>query len=217
MPRPHNDDCSQALRLIQHMLDQRWTRPIPPALRRHLDQCPACAAWTSLFHHEPYPIPDRPPSGFADRVLAAARPRRQSRRRLVYASALAVAAALLFAVYLRLPGHTSAPGPQPQSPAASLPELLSSVRKEVEQFPDYVRQVKPPSISLLTSLPAFEINAGDDPFAGSLPPLKSLGASLQGAAQPIELPARAAYQKVKQIIDDPQVRKWVESVRSNGG
>jgi hypothetical protein len=215
MAQPGKLTCQEAQELVQRMLDQRQGRPPAGDLRHHLDACPSCSPWNALLTFQPEAALGTLPATFSSRVARLAQRERGIRTWTFRGSMLAAAAAVILALYL---GNQVIPNPEPTlagpaTAATSLPEVFQKVKKEVEQFPAYVQQVRAPSLDMLPAFLTFELAQNHDPIASSLPPFKSLGESLQGAVEPIEIPAKAAYKKVKEIVDDPQLRKWVESVR----
>ena len=53
----------------------------------------------------------------------------------------------------------------------------------------------------------------NDPLAISMPALRTIGSTLQGAIEPYEAPARETMKRVQSLIDEPEVRKWVDNVK----
>jgi hypothetical protein len=87
-----------------------------------------------------------------------------------------------------------------------------SAKQEIEQVPERWQSFRPPSLDFLAALPEFELQVPSDPLTGTMPSVKALGTTLQAAIEPIEAPAKEAYQKVKMIMHDPNLKKWLDNV-----
>jgi hypothetical protein len=218
MARENALTCRQAQAWLQTRLDHRWTHPMPGRLQRHVESCPHCAPWLTLLAYEPSePFPPLP-EGFSRNVVHAVLHRSRRNRSWQGLSRWAAAAAILIALL----GSWWFDGPkQGQRPNAvaqvhakrpDLDSLVVSVKQEWDTIPDRVQQFQSTSINLLALLPEMDFEFSPDPWSESLPVIKSIGGTLQGAVQPLETPAKEAYQKVKMLIDDASMRKWLSSL-----
>lgn len=213
-------NCVEAQKAVHKLLDRRWTKPIPPSLQDHFEDCPRCASWRALLNYEPTDLIGEPASDFADQVIRALHREKAIRHPSVRAGLFASAAALIlvsvFAWSLLRPRPIGSN--QPSIARRDLSELLPvflTVKQEIEQVPERLQRIRPPSFDLLSAFPEMELQVPSDPLTGAIPSVRALGTTLQGAIEPIETPAKEAYQKVKMIIHDPNVKKWFDSV-TNG-
>jgi hypothetical protein len=207
--------CRQAQRLLQRLLDQRWTRPWPLRLQEHFHICGTCRTWQCLFQYEPVETPDLLPANFSERVVRHYF-REQTRRRWIFrGSFLAMAAAVLVTLFL---GKILFTAPeQSREIAKAKPDwqgLVAAVSTEFDAIPNRIMQLGPSSFDL--SLPTLAMPT-PDPWEANLTPVQALGETFQGAVGPLERPAREAYQKVVEFIDEPEVQKWVQRVTQGRG
>jgi hypothetical protein len=206
--------CRQAQKLMQMLLDRRWTRPVPPRLQDHFEECECCQSFLTLFDYQPASPARGPAPDFSNRVIASLKQQGFRKHRLVRQTLFASAAAILislFGWYLRSSNLTSAP---PRNVPDLWPALISA-RQQIERVPEHWQNMQPPSLDLFAALPEFELPIPSDPLTGTMPSVRALGTTLQAAIEPIETPAKEAYQKVKMIMHDPNVKKWLDNV-TNG-
>ncbi len=147
----HNDlTCSQAQHLMQQMLDRRWSKPWPQALRQHLKTCQPCSTWTCLFSYEPAESPGELPQDFSSRIISQARRSSVIRLWTNRGAMLATAAALFLAVYIVM--QSVRPGPtlvKPTTTNPSIDQMLAKVRSDVQQLPQYFRELPTPTLAML--------------------------------------------------------------------
>lgn len=209
---PTNDlTCRHARRLLQRLLDRHWTRPLPVKLRRHLRHCRPCRDWKPLFQYEPAEVPVLPADfaiGVVSRYHWEERRRAWQRR----ASWFAAAAAVLLTLFLGklLPTGTEQPASSVAQARPNLTSLVAEVSRGIETLPQRWKLLSPPSVSWPDI--TFDVPT-PDPLDVSLPPLRSLGDTLQEAVVPLRRPAREVYQRVIEIIDEPELQKWYQTVR----
>jgi hypothetical protein len=216
-----NRTCRQAQTLLQRLLDRHHTGPLPPKLHRHVQACPTCRTWQCLFQYDASGAAGLP-AQFADRVVT--RFRREERlkswlyRGTMFAAAATIAAAFFLGAFLL---KDSPPGPSPlaaQTPEKStrpdLSHLITQWRTDLERLPNNITLVTPtpPEWTVPTiNLPAPE------PYEAGVASLRTLTGSLQGAVEPLQYPAREAYQKVINFVDAPEVQKWFQKVKQGMG
>jgi hypothetical protein len=205
--------CRQAQKMMQMLLDRRWTKPVPPRLQDHLEECQSCRSFLPLFDYEAASVISEPAPDFSDRIITMLKRERSRQprllRRVLAASAAAVIAMTVLASYFLVPGP---------NPKKNVPELLpmwQTAKREIEHVPERLQSWRPPYIDLSAALPEFQLPIPSDPLAGTIPSVQALGTTLQAAIEPIQMPAKEAYEKVKMIIHDPNVKKWLDSV-TNG-
>ena len=93
-------------------------------------------------------------------------------------------------------------------------KLFDDVKKDYVFIQSQLATLQTPSLTIPSTITtALEMPDLDDPLTIGMPAIRTLGTTLQGAIEPYEAPARAAYQKVKTLIDDPNLKKLVETVR----
>jgi hypothetical protein len=157
------------------------------------------------------------PADFAGQVVRRYRRAERVRTLLYRGSLFAAAAAVVLALFLgkvlvggppRLPEVASTRGESPASP--EIMQLVTAVRAGFDKLPDQLSQFSPPSLDL--SVPSFTYQP-PAPLDASLSSIRSLGDTFQGAVEPLERPAKEAYQKVIEIIDEPDLQKWIQKVK----
>jgi hypothetical protein len=213
-------NCQTAQEQMQELLDQRWSKPIPGELQEHLSDCQPCQSWQTLFQLEAVPRHNQEtvPVDFASQVVQ--RYSREQRRNQWFrnTSFLAIAASLLAAVMVWFlptqPNQLARNIKADESPRDISYQLLNAVRKDYVAIQSQISSIPTPSLTIPSTIStAWEFRDLDDPLAIGMPAFRTLGTTLQGAVEPYEAPTRAVFQKVKSLIDDPDVKKAVETVK----
>ncbi|MFO0815489.1 MAG: hypothetical protein U0796_19915 [Gemmatales bacterium] len=209
-------NCLQAEQSIQQLLDERAGHPLPQALSDHLAHCPQCQSWQSLFHLPLPPLGNRVPTGFANRVIERHQWEQRKQRWLRYGSMLALAACLLIAIaawYVTQPGVANVTNASVNELAAAKEKsrrILSNLQDELASIPKISYPWQVPSITvpdMFTELPGM-----NDPLSIGMPAIRTIGNTFQNTIEPLEAPAKAAYDKVKSVIDDPELRKLMSRI-----
>lgn len=210
----NNMTCQSAQQLFQEMLDQRQATALEPSVTEHLTTCEECHAWQLLLGYQP----ERWTHGdlradFARQVVQRYQHERRRQRWLRGGSILTMAASLLIAGFVwfssRPAPFTPLKGNSSELAQLKSRELLTNMRNEFAQLQTQALLIQPPHWTIPASLTDWEFNEYGDALAVSMPAIKTIGNSLQGAIEPYELPAKTAYSKVKAVIDDPEIKKWV--------
>lgn len=212
-------DCQTAQEQLQDLLDQRWTGTLPEPLREHLSVCSPCQTWQVLFSNASS-SGINVPAGFSNRVLARYTRDQRRQRWFRVTSYLAMAASLLIAVLTwiitRPANNTTQPLRHQELAMGKSRELFETMRQDyfdiqtrvVSQFPTPSFPDIPNSLRTAMEFPDL-----DDPFSIGTPAIRNISTTFQGAIEPYEAPARAAYGKVKSMIEAPEVKKLVEKVK----
>ncbi|HQR05591.1 MAG TPA: hypothetical protein PLN21_02155 [Gemmatales bacterium] len=217
MTKPMN--CQTAHTQLNELLDSRSAGPMTADLQAHLVECQACQSWQALFHMQP--TAKSPtfelPADFSKQVLARYS-REQRRMRWIRASSLFAIAASLFVagmVWLTLTQpHQSASAGRSKIPVEEKGrKLLDEISQELDEFQVRVSQLHAPNFSLPRTITEWDLQDVNDPLAVSMPALRTVGSSLQGVLEPFETPARNTMNRVKALIDEPEVKKWVDNVK----
>jgi hypothetical protein len=217
MTKPMN--CQTAHEQLQELLDSRSDGPMPNDLQAHLAECQACQSWQALFHiHSASTTPNiELPADFGKQVLARYSREQRRIRWIGTSSLLAIAASLLVAgmVWLSLP--------QPHQPNRAVTGHELVQEKSLKLYEDAkqgwgelqarVSQLPAPSFSLPTTFTEWDMQDVNDPLAVSMPALRTVGITLQGAIEPYQAPARETMKRVKALIEEPEVKKWVDNVK----
>jgi hypothetical protein len=210
-------NCQQTEEALQKLLDARAGQPLPRTVTEHLAHCAQCQSWQTLLHL-PLPSPGvHVPAGFAGRVVERHQWERRKQRWFRYGSMLALAACLLVGVFtlFNLPANHQAQATLPISNVREqqTTQLFTSIRYGYVALLDQALSIQPPSIPL-PELPSWELPGIDDPFSIGRPALQTISNTFQNTIEPLEAPTKAAIQRVKSVIDDPEVRKFMS--RLNG-
>lgn len=213
-------NCQTAQEQLQELLDQRWAEPISHELQEHLSDCPPCQGMHAIFRTLGLPGQQHHtvPTNFAPNVVARYSREQRRGRWFRTSSFLAVAAALFAAVTLWVintqlnhVARTIKPNEQSQDVPA---RLFDAMRKDYVAIQSQFSSFSTPNLTIPDTLTsAWELPDLDDPLAIGLPAMRTIGATFQGAVEPYEAPARAVLQKVKDWIDDPELKKVVEKVK----
>ncbi len=208
-------NCQAAQDRFQELLDERRGEPLPVDLQEHLTDCVPCQSWQALLSIRPAPFCETVPNQFAERVLQRHQWERRKQRWLRGSSLLALAASLLIACvawYLSIMPKGDLKQPFNQTDVADTrTKIINDLQDGFAKIRTRANTLQLPAISLPDNLPSWELPAAD-PMAYSMPALRTISNSLQGAIEPLEAPAKAAYSKVKSVIDDPELRKWVSKL-----
>lgn len=215
MTNPMN--CQTAHIRLQELLDRRWNSPLPAELQEHLSECQACQSWQTLFHLMPAKATVELSADFAQRVISRYTQEQRRYRWIRTSSILAMAASVIVATFLWL----SWPAQQPLGSTISSIEvaqeksrrLYQNVKQEWSDLQARVSQLPAPSFTIPAALREWEMEDVNDPLAISMPALRTIGSTLQGAIEPYEAPARETMKRVKSLIDEPEVKKWVDNVK----
>lgn len=209
-------NCQAAQDRFQELLDERRGEPLPLDVQEHLSECAPCQSWRVLLLSKPAPFKETVPNQFAERVLQRHQWERRKSRWLRGGSLLALAASLLFAVgvwYVMTPPKNEIS--QINHPADTAQQrsqkLIHEVRVQFASLQSRASSLQAPSIAIPETIIGWELPTAD-PRDYSMPALRTISNSLQGAIEPLEAPAKAAYSKVKSVIDDPELRKWMNKL-----
>jgi hypothetical protein len=214
MTKPMN--CQTAHQQLQELLDRRWNGPMPSELQEHLTECQVCHNWQTLFHLQPRSPIVELSSDFSQRVVSRYTREQRRYRWIRTSSILALAASVVIAafVWLSLPAH------QPRGRAISSEvaqeksrRLYQNVILEWSDLQARVSQLPAPSFTIPAAFRDWEMEDVNDPLAISMPALRTIGSTLQGAIEPYEAPARETMKRVQSLIDEPEVKKWVDNVK----
>lgn len=209
-----NMTCHDAQQVIQQLLDQHQAQSMPPAVAEHLQSCSTCRPWQALLvYHPTKMIPGEIRPDFAQQTIQRYQQERGRQRWLRGGMFLALAASLFIAGMVWFTSQPAITNPSPvnrqELAQVKSRELLKSMRQEFAALQQQASQLQAPSWSIPGTLPEFELIDYSDAIAISMPAIRTIGHSLQGAMEPYEMPAKAAYTKVKAVMDDPTVKKWV--------
>ncbi len=215
MTKPMN--CQTAHDQLQELLDHRCNGPMPTELQDHLSECQACQSWQTLFHLQPGSATVELSADFTQRVVSRFA-REQRRYRWIRTSSIfAMAASVMVAtfVWLSLPAHQ--PPGRPISSYEVAQEksrrLYQNVKQEWSDLQARVSQLPAPSFTIPATFSHWDLEDVNDPLAISMPALRTIGSTLQGAIEPYKAPARETMKRVQSLIDEPEVRKWVDNVK----
>jgi len=92
-------------------------------------------------------------------------------------------------------------------------KLYENARQEWGVLQAQVSQLSTPSFSLPSTFTEWDMQNVNDPLAVSMPALRTVGITLQGAIEPYQTPARETMKRVKALIDEPEVKKWVDNFK----
>lgn len=209
-------NCQAAQDRFQELLDERRGEPLPLDVQEHLSECAPCQSWRVLLLSKPAPFCEKVPNHFAERVLQRHQWERRKSRWLRGGSLLALAASLLFAVgvwYVSVPnkGEMSQVNNASDTAQERSQKLIDDMRMQLASLQSRASSFQAPSIVLPETIIGWELPP-TDPLDYSMPALRTISNSLQGAIEPLEAPAKAAYSKVKSVIDDPELRKWMSKL-----
>lgn len=209
--------CQTAHDQLQELLDRHDNRPMPAELQDHLTSCQACQSWLTLFHIQPASATFDLSPDFAQRVVSRYTREQRRYRWIRNSSILAIAASLLVAtfVWFSLPiPHTPARTNSGYEVAQEKSrQLYQNVKQEWSDLQARVSQLPAPSFTIPATFTQWDMEDINDPLAISMPALRTIGSTLQGAIEPYEAPARATMKRVKALIDEPEVRKWVDDIK----
>jgi hypothetical protein len=217
MTKPMN--CQLAHEQLQELLDNRSGEMMPNDLQAHLTECQACQNWQALFHI--HPAKTRPnvelPADFGKQVLARYSREQRQIRWIRTSSLLAIAASLLMAGFvwfsLLQPPHQVRPVTGYELAQEKSLKLYGNAKQEWGVLQAQVSQFTTPSFSLPTTFIKWDMKDVNDPLAVSMPALRTVGITLQGAIEPYQAPARETMKRVKALIEEPEVKKWVDNVK----
>jgi len=91
--------------------------------------------------------------------------------------------------------------------------LYQNVKQEWSDLQARVSQLPAPSFTIPTTFTQWDMEDVNDPLAIGMPTLRTIGSTFQGAIEPYEAPARETMKRVKSLIDEPEVKKWVDNVK----
>lgn len=209
-------NCQSVQEQMQQLLDSRSTAPIPVELQGHLNECTQCQLWQALFHAHPVSISSILPAEFATKTLYRYSREQRRHRWFRNSSLLALAAAMLVAVLtwaiLNQP-QTDKVRNNAEQAQLDPQKVINDLRQDYIQIKGFSERVATLNVSFPSSLPSWELRDFDDPLTMGMPAIRTIGTTLQGAVEPYGAPAKAAIQKVKSLVDDPEVKKWVDNVR----
>ena len=209
-------NCQTAHDQLQELLDRRWNGPMPTELQKHLTECQACQSWQTLFHMQPPSSSVELSPDFAQRVVSRYTREQRRYRWIRTSSILALAASVMVAafVWLSLPAHQMPvnDNPSPLVAQEKSRQLYQNMKQEWSDLQARVSQLPTPNITI-PAVFRWDMEDMNDPLAISMPALRTIGSTLQGAIEPYEAPARETMKRVKSLIDEPEVKKWVDNVK----
>lgn len=217
MTKPLN--CLQAQEQLNLLLDNRSIVPMPSELQLHLVECQACQCWQAMFHMQPASSTSNIelPADFTKKVLTRYSHEQRRIRWIRTSSLLAIAASLLVAgmVWLLLPQP-----PHPVRPVSGYElaqekslKLYENAKLGWGQLQARVSQLPSPIFALPSTFTEWDMQDVNDPLAVSMPALRTVGITLQGAIEPYQAPAKETMKRVKALIEEPEVKKWVDNVK----
>ena len=210
-------NCQTAHDQLQELLDRRWNGPMPTELQKHLTECQACQSWQTLFHMQPGSSSVELSPDFAQRVVSRYTREQRRYRWIRTSSILALAASVMAAIFvwLSLPAHQP-PGRTISSYEVAQEksrQLYQNVKQEWSDLQARVAQLPAPSFTIPATFKQWDMEDVNDPLAISMPALRTIGSTLQGAIEPYEAPARETMKRMQSLIDEPEVKKWVDNVK----
>ncbi|MFT3882204.1 MAG: hypothetical protein QM703_21455 [Gemmatales bacterium] len=217
MTKPMN--CQTAHEQLQQLLDNRCDGSLPADLQDHLAECQACQNWQALFHMQPTGISPNLelPADFGKQILARYTREQRRIRWIRTSSLLAIAASLLVAgfvwISLPQPPHQVRPVTGYELAQEESLKLYENAKQRWGELQARVSELPAPSFSLPSTFTEWDMQDVNDPLAVSMPALRTVGITLQGAIEPYQVPARETMKRVKALIEEPEVKKWVDNVK----
>ncbi|HMO34768.1 MAG TPA: hypothetical protein PKA06_01870 [Gemmatales bacterium] len=213
-------NCQIAQEHFQELLDQRRTGPLLPEVDDHLRQCLSCHSWHILLHRLPYQVnlstSKNLPESFANKVLNRYQRERRFNDWKLGGGLLALAASMLVAFIYWNTNLTQHHEPvwNTESNLAEMRsrKLLEQVRTQLATLQHRAATLEPPSFTWPQMLTRWELRE-TDPLELGRPALKTISHTIQGAMEPFEEPARAAYYRVKSILEDAEWKKWLQRLQ----